>query len=83
MYKHNYNPNIQYNLIRNTKAKRIIQLDLNMNKINIFDSIIKAANELKISDSNISSCCKGKRKTTGGFKFMYMDDYNNLKNPNI
>ena len=77
MYENNYDQNIQYKLIRNTKAKNIIQLDLNMNKINSFDSIIKAATELHISDSNISACCKGKRQTTGGFKFMYLEDYNN------
>jgi len=82
MYENNYDQNIQYKLIRNTKAKNIIQLDLNMNKINAFDSIIKAATELHISDSNISSCCKGKRNTTGGFKFMYLEDYNNLQTNN-
>lgn len=80
MYKNEYNPNVQYKFIKNTKAKKIVQLDLNMNIIKPFESIIKASNELNISDSNISSCCKGKRKTTGGFKFMYFDDYNNLQN---
>lgn len=60
-----------------------MQLDLNMNKIKNVESIIKASIELKISDSNISSCCKGKRNTTGGFKFMYMDEYNNLQNTKI
>ena len=57
-----------------------MQFDLNMNIIKTFESIIKASNELNISDGNISSCCKGKRKTTGGFKFMYFEDYNNLQN---
>jgi hypothetical protein len=78
MYKNKYNENFEYKFQRNTKAKNIIQLDLNMTKINVFDSIIKAATTLNISDSNISSCCKGKRQTVGGFKFMYLDDYNNL-----
>ena len=80
MYKNNYNPNIQYKLIKNTKAKKIVQLDLNMNKIKNFESIIKASIELNICDSSISSCCKGKRNTTGGFKFMYFEDYNNQLN---
>lgn len=77
MYKNKYNPTIQYKLIKNTKAKKIVQFDLNMNIIKTFESIIKASNELNISDSNISSCCKGNRKTTGGFKFMYFEDYTN------
>jgi len=79
MYKHNYDPNIQYKLIKNTKAKKIVQLDLFMNKIKIFSSIIRASNELQLNDSNISSCCKGKRNTAGEFKFMYLEDYNNLQ----
>jgi hypothetical protein len=80
MYETNYDPNIKYKLIRNTKAKKIVQLDLNMNNIMAFDSIIKAATKLNINDSLISSCCKGKRKTTGGFKFMYLDEYDNIQN---
>lgn len=83
MYKNNYDQNIKYKLIRNTKAKKIVQLDLNMNKINEFDSIIKAATELHISDSNISACCKRKKKTAGGFKFTYLEDYNNLQITNV
>lgn len=79
MYKKNYDSNISYKLIKNTKAKKIIQLDLNMNKINIYDSIINASKNLNINDSNISACCKGKRQTIGGFKFMYLSDYNTNK----
>lgn len=78
MYKHEYNPNIEYKLIKNTKAKKVIQLDFDMNKIKIFNSIINASEELKINDSLISSCCKGKRNSTGGFKFMYLNDYNDI-----
>jgi hypothetical protein len=72
MYRNEYKPNINYTLIKNTRAKKIIQFDLNMNKINFFDSIKKASNELNINDSLISACCKGKRNSTGGFKFMYL-----------
>lgn len=78
MYENNYDPDIEYKLTRNTRAKKIIQLDLNLNILKIFNSITTAAKELQISDSNIASCCKGKRKTTGGFIFMYLDEYNKL-----
>ena len=79
MYKNKYNPNISYELIKNTRAKKVIQFDFDMNKIKIFNSIINASKELKLNDSLISSCCKGKRNSTGGFKFMYLNDYNDLK----
>lgn len=66
MYETNYDPNIKYKLIRNTKAKKIVQLDLNMNIIMSFDSIIKAATKLNINDSLISSCCERKKKDYRG-----------------
>ena len=28
-----------------------------------------------VYNSNISSCCNGKLKSTGGYKWMYADDY--------
>jgi hypothetical protein len=79
MYKNEYNPNISYELIKNTRAKKVIQIDFDMNKIKIYNSIINASKELKLNDSLISSCCKGKRNSTCGFKFMYLNDYNDLK----
>lgn len=43
--------------------------------IGIFDSILSACNYLKIdykkSNSHISQCCKGKRKTCHGYKWKY------------
>ena len=41
-----------------------------MNKIKEFKSIIEASKELKIS--NISKCCLGKLKTSGGFIFIFL-----------
>jgi len=41
-----------------------------MNKIKEFKSIIEASKELKIS--NISKCCLGKLKTSGGFIFKFV-----------
>ncbi len=34
-----------------------------------------AARDLKLHQGNIVNCCKGKRKTTGGYKWMYKSDY--------
>lgn len=54
-------------------TKKIIQYDLQMNKIKVFNSQVEASKELKINNSNISSCCKEKVKTAGGFIFKFSE----------
>jgi plasmid maintenance system antidote protein VapI len=75
MLKKNYNCKKIYTIIKKTKSIKIVQFDIKMNKIEEFNSITEASKILKLNDSNISSCCKGKRETTGNFKFMYSNDY--------
>ena len=53
----------------NPNTKRIIQYDIDMNKINEFKSQKEASNILNISYSSINKCCRGKQKNTGGFIF--------------
>ena len=53
----------------NPNTKRIIQYDIDMNKINEFKSQKEASNILNISYSSINMCCRGKQKNTGGFIF--------------
>ena len=50
--------------------KKVIQLDLNDNVLNEFESIKQAGQETGVSRSNISSCCNGKLKSAGGFKWV-------------
>jgi len=50
---------------------KIIQLDKNNQIIKIWESITDAAKNLNLHDSNIVSACKGKLKTSGGFKWKY------------
>lgn len=70
-YKNEYDEKENYKLIYKTKAIKVLQLDKNNNKLNEFNSITEASKKLNISDSNIISCCKGKRKTASGYKFTY------------
>ena len=44
-----------------------------MNKIKEYNSQIEASKELKVHNSNISSCCKEKVKTAGGFIFKFSE----------
>lgn len=51
----------------------IIQLSLDGKFIKEYPSIISAKKELKLH--HIVSCCKGHRKTCGGYKWMYKEEY--------
>jgi hypothetical protein len=79
LFKHDYIPEKKYVAIKNNNKKSVIQLNINGEIIKIYESITNASIELKLQNSHISSCCKGKRQTTGGFKFMYLSDYNTNK----
>lgn len=54
----------------------IVQLDLDFNYITTYKSAIDACKSIPGTlDSHICSCCKGKRKSHKGFKWMYEKDY--------
>ena len=55
----------------NTVKKPIIQMDLESNFIKNWPSATDASKELKINLGHISSCCRGERKSIGGFKWNY------------
>ena len=65
------------NLVHGTRTKRVaeklskkvIQLDLNDSVLNEFESMVQAEQETGVSRRNISSCCNGKRKSAGRFKW--------------
>ncbi len=49
--------------------KKVIQLDLNDNMLNVFESMTQAEQKTGALVSHISACCNGKRKSAGGFKW--------------
>lgn len=51
------------------RFKKVIQLDLNDNVLSVFESMVQAERETGVSRNSISSCCNGKRKSAGGFKW--------------
>ena len=63
-------------------ARKVVQLSLKMKFISYFDSIIDAANFTKTNRSSIRECCIGNRKTAGGFKWMYIEDYERMLSEN-
>ena len=69
---------VRENLIHGTRTKRaaekcfkkVIQLDLNDNVLTEFESMKQAEQKTGVLVQNISSCCNGKRKSAGGYKWM-------------
>ena len=55
----------------------VIQFDLNFNYIRRYDSITEAANATTKNISNISYACKHKYRQTGGYIWLFEEDYLN------
>jgi hypothetical protein len=73
VYKDNY---INFDLrkhFENTRYKRVVQLDLSGNYIDTFYTISEA--KRITGASNIYTVCKGIQHTSGGFKWMFEEDY--------
>lgn len=59
----------QYNVIYSIgRAVRCVELD------KVFDCSETAARELHVSGSGIRRCCKGQRKTVGGYHWEYVNE---------
>jgi hypothetical protein len=54
-------------------SKRVLQMDLNFNKIKEWPSTKEVERELGFHNSNISRACLGVRPTAFGFKWRYID----------
>lgn len=60
--------------IGKSNSKNILQYDLSGNFIMEWKSIREAANNYKITESNISSCCSGSYKSAGGYIWRYKEE---------
>jgi hypothetical protein len=55
----------------------VLQLDKKTEEVIArFDSGAEASRQAKVDASSISKCCKGKQKTSGGFKWRYEKETN-------
>lgn len=57
----------------NNQTRKICQYDLENNFIKIFPSIISASKEINVCKSCVQGVLGGRRKTTGGFIWKYLD----------
>lgn len=58
------------------RSKAVVQLSKDNKFINIYESSIEAARKTPATQSGVSACCRGVRKTSGGYKWMYAADFN-------
>lgn len=65
--------NVNYGT-RNERASKGISKKVYCAELNrVFDSLTQASVELNVNLGSISSCCKGRLKTTGGYHFKYAE----------
>ena len=72
-YNNNYRNRNQK--IAKNQSKPVFCEELNRT----FESGTAAARELNLNQGSITQCCKGKRKTTGGYHFRYQEVDSNAK----
>lgn len=58
-----------------SQRRPVVWLDIFGNYIKTFNSIVDAEKETGCHNSKITSCCRGRRNTTHGYKFMYLEEY--------
>ena len=63
---------------KNPMSKTILQFTKDNEFIKKWNCIMDVERNLGLSNSNISSCCSGKLKTSGGYKWGYADDYERI-----
>ncbi|MEW5569691.1 zinc-ribbon domain-containing protein [Rossellomorea marisflavi] len=78
----NYSKNSSINRSRSNYGKTfkvsVIQFSLQGEFIKKWDAIVDAAKEIGIHSTGIGMACKGKLRQSGGFKWMYEKDYQEL-----
>lgn len=74
-YKNNPNPMLGKKGALSPSSKKVVQLSKEGDFIKEWDSIIDVERSIKIECRNISAVCRGKRKTCGGYKWMFSNIY--------
>lgn len=74
-----YDPKVEsqnsWKHVNKRHGRAIVQLRNCRGYIRSFVSFIEAVSQTGVSRELIVECCKGKRETAGGFKWMYKEDY--------
>lgn len=68
------NENYAKKMHTRARSRRVVQMDMRGNIINIWLSLKDAANGTGSNASSIGGCCNGRRKSTNGYKWKYYDE---------
>lgn len=79
LHKDEYDPNNKV-IYQNNNAIEVVQLDLDGNFIAEFKSAREAERQIGILHQNINACCKNKRRTAKGYRWMYATEYYEMIN---
>nr|WP_276537499.1 zinc-ribbon domain-containing protein [Bacillus infantis] len=77
VFEKDYVPNKIITYETRTRAIAVVQLDLNNNLLGEYSSMTSASICTGIDSKYISRVCSGQRRTSGGFKWKYADEYFN------
>lgn len=69
--EYNSNYGTRNERIKQSLQKPVIQYNINNEYINTFPSIIEAHKLTGVDNHHISACCNNKRKTAGGYKWVF------------
>lgn len=58
-----------------SRVKPVAQLERDLSLIKMWESATEAERYVGVNNSEIISTCRGKRKTAGGFRWMYREEY--------
>lgn len=64
---------------RRKLGKPVVQLSLEFEYIKEHHTAKEAGDSLGIGHRHIGNVCKGKRNTSGGYRWMYVDDYDDIE----
>lgn len=59
---------------RGGQYRKVVQYDLERNKLAVYDSVTDAADAVGVTPSCISLACRGRSKTAGGYVWRYEND---------
>lgn len=82
-FEFDWNETIEHEILNNlnniaplTMGKSVVGIHIKDNIIQIFDTMSLASKATGCSRSGIIDCCKRRLKTTNGYKWSYLNDYN-------
>lgn len=71
-----YKENMKKAQLASLKSLRVKVVNLDTKEV--FESIKQAADKYDLKATHITRVCRGRRKTTGGFRWMYYDEYKKI-----